>query len=79
MKMHRLDDYYDNESFLELVEEYEQYDDFYDLRSKITDEVAMYVNSAQERDDGAYSLSEAKTLINVFQYILDQRREKKYK
>ena len=77
--MHRLDDYYDDESFLELVEEYKQYDDFYELRDKITDEVASYVYNAKEIDDGAYALSEAKSLINVFQYILDERRAEKYK
>jgi len=69
----QLDDYYDNDSFLELVEEYSDFSD-YDLKRKIADEVYGYVHEVHGNPASMLtSLSEAKTLINVMQYIINNR------
>jgi len=69
----QLDDYYDNDSFLELVEEYSDFSD-YDLKRKIADEVYGYVHEVRGNPASMLtSLSEAKSLLNVMQYIINNR------
>jgi hypothetical protein len=77
----RLDDFYDNDEFLELVEQYDnEYQDFYDLRNAIADEVHSIVYNSTDigASIGTYCC-EARSLINVYNYIIDRRKEQKDK
>lgn len=70
MRTNKLDGYYDDVDFLELVEEYKDLSER-ELRYKIAQDVYGWI---VEAGDACYmSLDEAKTLINVFKYIIKQR------
>lgn len=75
----RLDDYYDDDQFLELVDQYDnEYQDFRELRNAIADELhSIIYNSHGRASDLQSYCSEAQSLVNVFRYIIDRREEQK--
>jgi hypothetical protein len=78
MKNHAYDEYYDDDSFLELVEKYrnEHDNDFDSIKIAIMRKVSDWIyNSHGDKYDVMSYLSEAKTLVNVLQYINDERDE----
>ena len=70
---HDYDDYLCNHDFLELVEKYQEYTNIRELRKAIADEVYTWINEVHEHNGAYMNLGEAKALINVMQYIIDQR------
>jgi hypothetical protein len=73
MRNIQLDDYYDNDSFLELVEEYSDLSDR-ELKHKIAEDVYGYIYEAHGKaSDMLINLSEARTRINAMQYIINNR------
>jgi len=78
MKNYAYDDYRDNDSFLELVDKYksENDNDFEEIQNAIATDVRSWLREAHgDKYDVAMYLSEAKSLINVLQYINDERDE----
>lgn len=75
MIKHSYDDYYDDQSFLELVQEYQEYTNIQELRRAIASEVSMWINEVHESSGAYMNLGEARTLINVMQYIIDHRND----
>jgi hypothetical protein len=72
MKNHYYCDYRDNESFLELVEEYisEHDNDFDSIKEAIRRKVSSYINEAHgDYCDVNMYISQAKSLLNVLQHI----------
>ena len=75
MKNHYYCDYRDNESFLELVQEYltEHDNDFPSIREAIRRKVSSWINEAHgDQCDVMMYISEAKSLLNVLSEINDQ-------
>lgn len=72
MRTNKLDSYYDDVDFLELVEEYKDLSER-ELRHEIAKDVYGWISEAS---DACYmSLGEAQTRINVFKYIIEQREK----
>ena len=81
MKNHRLDDYYSDDRFLELVQEFEdEHDDIDDLVNAIDNEISQIVMSCAydcyDLISKEMKLSEAETHINALRYILRKRYKK---
>jgi len=76
MKNHAYDEYLSDDSFLELVEKYrnEHDNDFESIKLAIMNDASSWIyNSHGDSYDVMMYLSEAKSLINVLQYINDER------
>jgi hypothetical protein len=76
----RLDDYYSNDAFLALVEEFDN-EHYYieDLVNAIEQEISSYIMSSRYNSYDIHEkmscLSEAQTHINALRYILRKREE----
>jgi uncharacterized protein YydD (DUF2326 family) len=75
----RLDEYYDDKQFLEIVNQYDnEYQDFRELRNAIADELHSIIYNSHGRASELNSYcSEARSLLNAFNYIIDRREEAK--
>jgi hypothetical protein len=78
---HRLDDYYSDDRFLELVQEFEnEHDDLEDLVNAVDNEISQIVMSCAydcyDLIDKESKLSEATTHINALRYIINKRHKK---
>lgn len=78
MKNHAYDEYFNDEDFLELVKKYqdEHDNDFDEIKVAIMNDVSSWLYNAHgDSYDVMSYLSEAKSLVNVLQYINDNRSE----
>lgn len=78
IKNHAYDEYLTDQDFLKLVQKYqdENDNDFREIKIAIMNDVSSWIYNAHgDRYDAMTYFSEAKSLVNVLQYINDMRSE----